>query len=615
MRALLKSLGDIWRLASPYFTARDVGEASFWNIRFKTQERWIGLSLLAAVIGIELGQVAIDVRLSFFSRALYDALQNRAGAEFWSQLLYVFCPLAATGISSAVLQLVMRFYLSIRWRRWMTERMIGRWLRHSTHYRMQLAGGSTDNPDQRIADDLNQFTSTIFTLGLGLLSKATALASFAIILWTLSTGFTVPGTELRVPGFLFWVSLLYAGLVTWITHLIGRPLIRLYFQQQRYEADFRFSLARLREYGEQIALLRGEEAEHANLSRRFKALIGNFLQIVDCRKLVVAFTASYAQINAVLPIILLAPYYFSGKVSLGMMMQTVGAFSQVQSALSFFIASYADIAEFKSVVDRLTSFTLSTERARAPASGEPRIEIAPGGEDLGISGLEIALPKGGTVVHVAHARFRRGESLLVEGASGAGKSTLFRAISGIWPFGGGRISVPENAKVMLLPQRPYVPIGTLRAALTYPAAPDAFADSKVRAVLEEVRLSQFADRLDEEAHWGQTLSLGEQQRLALGRALLARPDWLFLDEATSALDEPLEQEMYRLLPDKLPDVTLVSIGHRRTLQAFHKRRIELRPSTEGVFVPVEGDAEFLAADAQPRQAHETGRQIAALVLS
>jgi putative ATP-binding cassette transporter len=597
MRALLKSLGDIWRLAVPYFATRDIGAARIWPFRYRAQERWIGLSLLIAVVGIELGQVAINVRLSYFGRAWFDAIQNKDEPAFWEQLLYVFSPLAAIYIAAAVIQLVMRNYLTIRWRRWMTEKTISNWLDGSAHYRMQLTGSSSDNPDQRIADDIDRFTTTIFALGLGLLAKVTSLVSFAVILWTLSAGFTLPGTDLQVPGLLFWIALFYAILVTWLTHLIGRPLINLYFQQQRYEADFRFSLARLREYGEQVALLGGEATEHRTLSGRFLALIGNFLKIVDCRKKVVAFTASYGQANVVLPFIFVAPYYFIGKVTLGMMTQTAGAFSNVQESLSFFIDSYATIAEFKSVVDRLTSFAASADRARGLSSAKPHIEVARGkGHDLGIEGLKVALPKGGDVVRIRHSALKRGESVLVNGPSGSGKSTLFRAISGIWPFGDGSISVPEGASVMLLPQRPYVPIGTLRAALTYPAPADAFADEAVRSTLEAVHLSQFAGRLDEEGHWGQTLSLGEQQRLALGRALLAKPDWLFLDEATSALDEPLEQVMYQLLPQKLPGVTLVSIGHRHTLQAFHKRRIELKPAADGVSEVTDLPVASLAAE-------------------
>ena len=597
MRALMKSLGDIWGLAVPYFTTRDIGEARIWPFRYRAQERWIGLSLLIAVVAIELGQVAISVRLSYFNRDWFNAIQEKDAAEFWNQLLFVFSPLAAIFIGSAILQLVMRAYLTIRWRRWMTEKTMSNWLDGAAHYRMQLTGSSTDNPDQRISEDINDFTTTTFALGLGLLSRATSLISFSVILWSLSKGFTFPGTELRVPGFLFWIALVYAVLATGLTHLIGRPLISLYFQQQRYEADFRFSLARLREYGEQVALLGGEETEHLGLSRRFGALIGNFLSIVDCRKKVVAFTASYSQANVVLPFIFVAPYYFTGKVMLGVMTQTAGAFSNVQEALSFFIDSYTTIAQYKSVVDRLTGFAASAAKARALSSVKPHIEVETnGGEDLAIRDLEVALPKGGKVVRIKDARLRHGESVLVNGPSGAGKSTLFRAISGIWPFGQGAIKVPKGARVMLLPQRPYVPIGTLRAALTYPAPADAFPDALVRSTLDAVQLSAFADHLDEEGHWGQTLSLGEQQRLALGRALLAKPDWLFLDEATSALDEPLEKAMYRLLPETLPGVTIISIGHRHTLQAFHKRRIELRPAAEGVSLAVEADVELVAAE-------------------
>jgi vitamin B12/bleomycin/antimicrobial peptide transport system ATP-binding/permease protein len=598
MRGLLKSLADIWRLAVPYFTTRDIGEARIWPFRYRAQERWIGLAMLIILIGIVFAQVGMRVRLSYFGRDWFNAIQEKDAGEFWRQLLWVFSPLAAVFVVIAVFNIVLLNYLTIRWRRWMTERTIGDWLSGSAHYRMMLTSSSSDNPDQRIADDIERFTSTILELGLGLLSRVSSLISFTVILWTLSAGFTFPGTSVEVPGFLFWIAALYAILATWLTHLIGRPLISLYFQQQRYEADFRFSLARLREYGEQVALLGGEATEHRNLSARFRSLIGNFLSIVDRRKKVGAFTATYSQANVVVPYIFVAPYFFLDKVTLGVMTQTADAFSSVQESLSYFIESYRQIAEFKSVVDRLTGFQASTNRARALGSAMPHVEVRRGdGPDLGFKGLNVALPKGaGNVVRINDATLRRGESVLVNGPSGAGKSTLFRAVSGIWPFGEGEITVPAGAKVLLLPQRPYVPIGTLRAALTYPAPPDAYPDSEVRSILEAVRLGQFAPRLDEEGHWGQTLSLGEQQRLALGRALLAKPDWLFLDEATSALDEPLEQAMYELLPQRLPGVTIVSIGHRHTLRAFHKRRIELKPSADGVSEPTDMTQPSLAAE-------------------
>ncbi|MFI5013153.1 MAG: ABC transporter ATP-binding protein/permease [Hyphomicrobiales bacterium] len=599
MRALMVALADIWRLARPYFATREVGEARIWPFgAFRIQECFVGLALLIIVIGIELGQVGIEVRISYFGKDWFDAIQNKDAAEFWRQLLFVFSPWAAIGVVSSVVQLVLRSYLAIRWRRFMTERTIADWLAGFAHYRMQLAGGPSDNPDQRISEDINSFINITMALGLGILSKVTSLISFTVILWSLSAGFTFPGTDIVIPGMLFWLALVYAIVVTWLTNLIGRPLISLNYQQQRFEADFRFSLARLREYGEQVALLRGEEVEHTHLRHRFGALIGNFMLLVNQRKRLAGFTVGYKQINAVVPFMFAAPYYFLGRITLGSMQQTAAAFSNVQEALSFFIdyGNYTQLAEYKAAIDRLTSFAASAERARALGNVKPHILVSrSGGHDLGMRNVEVNLPKGGKVVRIKDTTLRSGESVLVNGPSGSGKSTLFRAISGIWPFGDGTVNVPVNAKVMLLPQRPYIPIGTLRAALTYPAPATAYPDAAVRATLDAVNLSQFADRLDDDAHWSQTLSLGEQQRLAIGRALLAKPDWLFLDEATSALDEPLEQAMYRLLPEKLPGVTLVSIGHRKTLQAFHQRRIELKPNAEGVSEPTEASMESLAA--------------------
>jgi putative ATP-binding cassette transporter len=587
MHGLREALLQIWRLAYPYFTARETTEAQAGPFRFRTQERFVALGLLVTVIAIEFCQVAINVRLSYFNRDWFNAIQNKDEAAFWRLLLTVFCFWAAIYVASAIYQYALQSYLRIRWRRWMTKRYVGAWLDDNTHYRMQLAGSGADNPDQRIQEDIDQFIARTQTLTLGIISAASNLVSFSIILWTLSRDFTIPGTTIAVPGFLVWGALLYAVVGTFVTHKIGKPLIRLNFEQQRYEADFRFSLARLREYGEQIALLDGEAAERDRLSQRFGNVIGNFLAIVSRTKKLTAFTATYFQINAVVPYILIAPYYFAGRIPLGGMTQTAGAFARVENTMSFFINAYSTLADYKAVVDRLTSFDAAIGRARAMSAAR-KLTVVPGAtSELVIDGLALGLPDGRRIVESHGLALRPGEAALVTGPSGSGKSTLFRAIAGIWPFGEGRIATPKGASMLLLPQRPYIPIGSLRGAVSYPAVEGAHDDARIAQALRSALLPQLADRLDEERSWAQELSLGEQQRLAVARALLAEPDWLFLDEATAALDEPTEEAIYRMLAERLPGTTIVSIGHRSTLRSFHKRRIEMRPAPGGLFAPAD----------------------------
>jgi putative ATP-binding cassette transporter len=468
----------------------------------------------------------------------------------------------------------------------MTSRYVGAWLGDNTHYAMQLGSAGTDNPDQRIQEDIDQFIARTQTLTLGIISAASNLVSFSIILWTLSRDFTIPGTTIAVPGFLVWGALLYAVVGTTVTHWIGKPLVRLNFEQQRYEADFRFSLARLREYGEQIALLAGEAAERDRLGQRFGKVIGNFLAIVSRTKRLTAFTATYFQINAVVPYVLIAPYYFAGKIPLGGMTQTAGAFARVENTMSFFINAYSTLADYKAVVDRLTSFDGAIAKAHETQKARA-LHVAEGlSADLVAESLSLALPDGRRIVETPGFTLRAGEATLFTGPSGSGKSTLFRAISGIWPFGEGRIATPR-ASSMLLPQRPYIPIGTLRGAVSYPAVEGAYDDATISEALRAAMLPDLADKLDEERFWAQALSLGEQQRVAIARALLAKPAWLFLDEATAALDEPTEEAVYHMLRERLPGTTVVSIGHRSTLKAFHDRRIEMRPAPGGLFAPAD----------------------------
>ena len=585
------------RIADPFFETQEMVSARQWPFpAFRIHLSALAAWMVVALILINQAQVGIDVRLSFFSRDWFNAIQNKDQPEFWKQLLFVFLPWASVFVASAVIEYVMTSMLVLRWRQFLSERYVSRWLGGGTHYRMSLIGNNADNPDQRIQEDVNQFiygggsNTGIYGYSILLVATITSLVSFSIVLWGLSANFTLPGTDIAVPGFLFWVALLYAGFGTLVTHLIGRPLVKLYYAQQRYEADFRFSLARLREYSEQVALLRGEPTERSSVMRRFGFIYDNYLSIVDRRKKLTIFTASYRQISTFIPYIVAAPFYFAGKVTLGTMTQTARAFSSVESSLTFFITYYTSLADFKAVLDRLTSFDDAIGAAEAVGTKPPRIETAADpGKALALAGLVLNVPGGRTILQAPELAFQPGQATLVTGPSGSGKSTLFRAISGIWPYGSGLVRIPAGANVMLLPQRPYIPMGSLRDAVTYPGALGAYDDAAIRAALIAARLPELAEKIDADENWSQRLSGGEQQRLAIARALLAKPDWLLLDEATAALDEPTEAAIYGLLAAQLPATTIVSIGHRSTLAAFHRRRIEMQHNGNGVFGPVEAD--------------------------
>jgi putative ATP-binding cassette transporter len=460
----------------------------------------------------------------------------------------------------------------------MTDRYLGGWLHDANHYRMQLLGDAADNPDQRIAEDTQRFVEQTLQLGIGLLSSVVTLVSFVFILWGLSNEAPLHlfGKEFAIPGYLVWGALIYAVLGTVLTHLIGWPLVGLNFQQQRYEADFRFNLVRARENAEQIALLRGEPVERSRLLSRFGFVVENWLGIMQRTKKLTAFTATYSQASIIFPYVLVAPAYFADKIQLGGMMQTASAFSSVQDSLSFFITSYRTLAEWQSVVARLSGFETAIENAAALTTKENIIHIAADDKAaIDLKKLVVSLPSGAPLVTADGFTLKSGERTLLTGPSGSGKSTLFRAIAGIWPFGIGSIAIPAQATLMMLPQRPYFPVGSLMAAIAYPAEASTFSRERLGDALVAVGLPKLASRLDEDAHWNRTLSPGEQQRLGIARALLHAPQYLFLDEATASLDEPSEAALYRLLVEKLPATTIVSIGHRSTLEAFHQRDVVL----------------------------------------
>ncbi len=586
--SFIPAIQRIARLASPYFEAPEATVARLWPFSpFSLSTGRMGVLLLVFLVVLNQLQVGISLRLSFFNRDFYNAIQEKDAGAFWYQLIYVFSLWAAISVLSSLIELFANYTLLIRWRRWMAEKFSAAWLRHGNHYRVALAG-TADNPDQRISEDTRAFVNNTYNFALPLLTQVSTLVSFSIILWSIPVASVVPGTEITIPGFIFWMALIYSIAATWIAHLIGKPLIWLEFEQERREANFRFSLARLREYSEQIALMRGESSEQRHLSERFGDIVSNFYRLVWARLRLTTFTLSFAQANVVVPYILLAPHYFSNRITLGVMTQVASAFDRVQTAMSFFIDRYQAIAAYVASINRLTTFEAAVAQAEAQGVGGGASAITIGandGLDTHVETLALTLPNGTPIVRAEGLSLSGGRSTLVVGPSGSGKSTLFRALSGIWPYGAGKVSKPDGASVLLLPQRPYLPQGSLRAALAYPAGVDAFPDAKLREAMTKVKLGHLAEKLDEVDFWGQRLSGGEQQRLAIARALLAQPDWLFLDEATASLDEKLESEIYDLIRKELPGTSVVSIGHRSTLREMHDDIVAMQPNDDGTFSP------------------------------
>jgi putative ATP-binding cassette transporter len=560
VRGIGHTLAQVARLSFPYF---------------RSEDRWAGRGLLGAILAIELAQVGIAVLLNAWNARFYDALQHKNATAFGYELL-IFAALVAAFILLAVHQLYLGQVLQIRWRQWMTDRLLGSWLQDSTPYRMQLSAECADNPDQRIAEDVRLFVSNTLSLGTGLLGAVLTLGTFVVILWGLSSAAPLAlfGHALPIPGYLVWVAILYAVAGTLITHLIGRPLVNLDIEQQRREADFRAGLLRVRENAEQIALLKGEPAERRRLMGHFAKVRDNWTAMMSRQKRLTFFTAGYNQVQVIVPILAAGPPYFAGAISLGGLMQTASAFGRVEGALSFFVKSYPQLALWKSVIERLDGF----ERSIAVAASTQRaLEVVEDGDACSVSAtaLDLTKPCGSPLLRIEALDLAAGEATLVTGPSGTGKSTLLRVLAGIWPHVRGQIGIPAGTRLLALSQRPYLPEGSLRDAITFPRVVSACEDARIAALLREVGLCALADRLDEHAHWQQRLSLGEQQRLTVVRAILFEPDWLLLDEATASLDEPAERMVYTLMRRRLPRTTIISVGHRSTLRSLHDRSIDI----------------------------------------
>jgi putative ATP-binding cassette transporter len=567
MRWIVTFIAEAWALTTPYW---------------RSEERWRARLLLAVVITLNLSLVGMTVLLTFWQRAFYNTLETKDWDGFiallftWHRteaegLLPGFVLVATLYILIAVYQLYLRQALQMRWRRWLTDVYLAQWLADRAYYRMALTDPGMDNPDQRIADDVRLFVEDMLSLGIGLMNSIVTLGSFVLVLWALSGPVTVLGVE--IPGYMVWVALIYALLGTWLAHLIGRPLIALNFSLQRLEADFRFALVRLRENTEGIALYGGEADEKRGLTERFGRLLVNWWDIMRATKRLTFFTAGYGQVASIFPIVVAAPAYFAGRIPLGGLIQTSSAFGQVQGSLSWFVDNYAKLTEWRATVERLTGFTQAVAKARTAGEGPKAGKGTT--EGLALRDVTLKLPDGRVLINGARMDVAPGEAVLINGPSGSGKSTLFRAIAGIWPFGSGAISLPQDARALFLPQRPYLPLGTLKRAVCYPEDEARFSDAEVVAALGEAGLGHLAPRLADSDSWGQRLSGGEQQRLSFARAFLLRPDWLFLDEATASLDPEAEEELHARLKRTLPALTMLSIAHRPAVARFHDRVLRM----------------------------------------
>ena len=541
----------------------------FWSLfkgYWSSEEKWKARGLLVVVIAMNFAIVWLLVQINSWYNEFYNALQNYEAESFWP-LIGQFSALAFVHIIIAVYAIYLRQMLQIKWRTWMTKNYLAAWLEGQTYYKLQDA---TDNPDQRISEDIGQFVNLTLQLIIGFLRQLTTLAAFGVVLWELSGSITIAG--LVIPGYMFWFSFVYSGVGTFFAHKVGRKLINLNFDQQKYEADFRFSMMRVRENSESIAFYRGEASELEGFNLKFSNVIKNYWQLMKKTKHLNFYVNGYAQLAIIVPLLMAAPRYFAKEIQLGGLMQISSAFGRVQDALSFFVDSYDTLANLAAVINRLAGFTEHMEEAKKIQSKVSN-STAP---ELKISSLNVSLPTGRELLKKLSLQLQNSKALLVTGASGCGKSTLLRTLAGIWAYASGEISLPKNSRVMFLPQKPYLPLGTLRRALIYPSAEkDSPPDDKLKKILQTVDLPALVDKLDVTDDWSRILSLGEQQRLAFARVLISAPDYIFLDEATSALDEPREIEMYNLLREELPKITIVSVGHRSTLFKMHDIELNL----------------------------------------
>jgi putative ATP-binding cassette transporter len=557
----------MWRLTRPYWSSPDATTGGL---------------LLASAVALELGTVYGNLLIADAQRRIYDALQDQAPAAFLGGM-GLFLGVIVAFVAVSTYRIYVRQILEIRWRGWLTDHLLAQWMSRDASSQIEVLRAQADNPDQRIAEDVRSYVASALGLSLSLLAALATLISFAGLLWSLSGDWPIEigGMQIRIPGFMMWVAFAYAGIATWITHWVGRRLVPINFDRLRFEADFRFGLVRFRESAERVALSNGETRERVGALERFGHVMENWWQLIRAQRNLALFTTGIGQVNTAVPLLVAAPGFFLGQLTLGRVAQTGIAYAQVSGALTWFVNAYQEIAQWRASIERLLTLTDAMDSARnRTRAGSLSVEQTVG-DSLRLCDLRLELPNGRALLDAANAVIAPGEHVVVLGPSGAGQSTLLRAIAGRWPYGAGRIEVPAGARTLFLSQRPYLPIATLRAAISYPALEGTFPDEKIREVLRLLELERLADRLDETEHWEKHLSPGEQQRLALARVLLHEPSWVFLDDATCALDEEMEARAYELLAERLPDSTVVSIAHRPAVARYHARRWTLVPDGDG----------------------------------